>query len=82
MSNKNILIVCIIALIILFVNMIYCLIMWAKNGGAIPLLFKPNKKIKNDEFIRRRLFGVEFWVSFTSFVLVLVLLLSNLALKN
>lgn len=78
MVDKGILIVCIIALIILFVNMIYCLIMWAKNGGTVPLLFKPNKKIKNDKFLRRRLFGIEFWVSFIGFVTVLVLLLANL----
>tara|TARA_B100000683_G_C12250266_1_gene457151 strand:- start:255 stop:491 length:237 start_codon:yes stop_codon:yes gene_type:complete len=78
MPKKNILIVCILALVALFVNIIYCLLMWAKNGGAIPLLFKPDTKIDNDQFFRRRLFGIEFWVSFTGFVIVLVSLLSYL----
>lgn len=60
-----------IALFCLVVNIFYTFIMYCKNGNFIPLLFDPNKKIDDSTFLRRRLYGIEFWVSFIgAFVMV------------
>ena len=44
------------------INTIYCCINLGKTGEKIPFLFLNDygMKIKDSEFIRRRLYGIEF----------------------
>lgn len=66
-----------IAIICLIVNVLYTFTMYSINGGFVPLLFRPNirKQIQDDTFLKRRLYGIEFWVSFIG-IFVFVLMMS------
>ena len=63
-----------IALVCLIINVFYTFIMYCKNGNFIPILFDPNKNLDDSTFLRRRLYGIEFWVSFIgAFVMISLL---------
>ncbi len=65
-----------LALTCLIVNIIYCFIMWIKNGGIIPYLFVPRQSNQASDslFLRRRMYGIEFWVSFIGISILISLL--------
>ena len=63
------------ALTCLIINTFYTFIMYCENGGCVPLLFRDaNRTVINDSiFLRRRLYGVEFWVSFIGVAVMVAL---------
>ena len=66
-----------LSLVSLIINTLYCFIMWINNGGIIPYLFTPTKasKVSDSLFLRRRLYGIEFWISFIGVSILISLLL-------
>ena len=66
-----------LSLLSLIINTLYCFTMWINNGGIIPYLFTPKKasKVSDSLFLRRRLYGIEFWISFIGVSILISLLL-------
>ena len=69
---KSIIVLSVFALLILFTNFVYCIVAYSQNGGFVPVLFK-QRDIDQDKFVRRRLYGIECWISFLSFFIILFL---------
>ena len=53
------------------INIFYTFLMFCENGGFLPLLFRSDPTISERVFLRRRSYGIEFWISTIGAVLSL-----------
>ena len=60
------------------INAIYCFAMYVKCGGVVPILFRSRENnIKDNIWLRRRGYGLEFWLSFIGLTISLFMVINS-----